>query len=43
MSEPMSTSSRFLLLSNALHGRGYLDHVEEEIRDFLGAVEKRRV
>jgi dipeptidase E len=35
----MSTSSRVLLISNStLHGRGYLDHVEQAIRDFLGPV-----
>src|SRR5947208_2467710 len=29
---------RVLLISNStLHGRGYLDHAEDEIRDFLGA------
>src|SRR2546430_13990514 len=29
---------RILLISNStIHGRGYLDHVEDEIRDFLGA------
>lgn len=35
----MSTSSsRVLLVSNStLHGRGYLDHVEQAIRGFLGA------
>jgi dipeptidase E len=28
---------RILLISNStIHGRGYLDHVEDEIRDFLG-------
>src|SRR4029077_11341498 len=28
---------RILLISNStIHGRGYLDHVEGEIRDFLG-------
>jgi len=30
--------SRLLLISNSTqHGRGYLDHVEQELRDFLGA------
>jgi dipeptidase E len=30
-------NSHILLVSNStLHGRGYLDHVEEEIRDLLG-------
>src|SRR6266550_3031399 len=30
--------ARILLISNStLYGRGYLDHVEEEIRNFLGA------
>ena len=29
--------SRLLLISNStVHGRGYLDHVEDEIRDFIG-------
>src|SRR5215475_4817894 len=29
--------SRLLLISNStVHGRGYLDHVESEIRDFIG-------
>ena len=30
-------NKRLLLISNStLHGSGYLDHVENEIRDFLG-------
>src|ERR1043165_3846647 len=30
-------NSRVLLISNStVHGRGYLDHVEEQIRSFLG-------
>lgn len=33
------TRKRLLLISNStLYGRGYLDHVEAEIRDFLGNV-----
>ena len=37
----MSASSRVLLISNStLHGRGYLDHAEKEIRDILGAARK---
>jgi len=33
----MKGSSRILLISNStVHGRGYLDHVEEEIKTFLG-------
>jgi len=33
----MKSSSRILLISNStVHGRGYLDHVEEEIKTFLG-------
>ena len=33
----MGISSRVLLISNStLHGHGYLDHVEQGIRDFLG-------
>jgi len=35
----MKSSSRILLISNStVHGRGYLDHVEEEIKTFLGGV-----
>jgi dipeptidase E len=34
----MISASQILLVSNStLHGRGYLDHVEEEIRDLLGS------
>jgi dipeptidase E len=34
----MKSPSRILLISNStVHGRGYLDHVEEEIRNFLGS------
>jgi len=33
----MAHDVRILLISNStLHGRGYLDHVEDEIRNFLG-------
>src|ERR1700730_4716575 len=33
----MKSRSRILLISNStVHGRGYLDHVQEEIRNFLG-------
>jgi dipeptidase E len=33
----MKSLSRVLLISNStVHGRGYLDHVEEQIRGFLG-------
>src|SRR5438128_7574584 len=33
----MKSSSRILLISNStVHGRGYLDHVEDEIKAFLG-------
>src|ERR1700719_1267725 len=33
----MNSDLRILLVSNStLHGRGYLDHVEDEIRDLLG-------
>ena len=32
---------RLLLISNStLHGSGYLDHAEAEIRDFLGDVKR---
>src|SRR5437868_4199534 len=34
----MGAESRILLISNStLYGRGYLDHVEEEIKSFLGS------
>src|SRR5438270_10757276 len=33
----MKSSSRILLISNStVHGRGYLDHVQEQIKTFLG-------
>jgi len=33
----MKSSSRILLISNStVHGRGYFDHVEEQIKTFLG-------
>ena len=36
----MKSSSRILLISNStVHGRGYLDHVEDEIKAFLGPAE----
>ena len=32
-----NNTKRLLLISNStLSGRGYLDHVEDEIKDFLG-------
>lgn len=35
----MNRRSRVLLISNStVHGRGYLDHVEDEIKNFLGPV-----
>ena len=38
----MKPTLRILLVSNStLHGRGYLDHVEEEIRDLLGGTARR--
>jgi dipeptidase E len=34
----LDSARRLLLISNStLHGRGYLDHVETEIRDFVGS------
>jgi dipeptidase E len=37
----MKSSSRILLISNStVHGRGYLDHVEEEIKTFLGGAQR---
>ncbi|HUS11195.1 MAG TPA: Type 1 glutamine amidotransferase-like domain-containing protein, partial [Pyrinomonadaceae bacterium] len=42
MSESHATRKRLLLISNStLHGSGYLDHAEQELRDVLG--ETRRV
>ena len=36
----MKTNKRLLLISNSTHfGRGYLDHVAEEILDFLGTIQ----
>lgn len=38
MSDPQSHAKRLLLISNStLHGSGYLDHAEEEIREALGS------
>jgi dipeptidase E len=38
---PEDNTKRVLLISNStLHGSGYLDHAESEIRDFLGAVKR---
>jgi dipeptidase E len=37
----VKSPSRILLISNStVHGRGYLDHIEEEIKTFLGDVKK---
>src|SRR4029453_6561089 len=37
----MSLDSRVLLISNStVYGRGYLDHVESEIRSFLGSAQR---
>jgi dipeptidase E len=41
MNNQSSGAPRILLISNStLHGSGYLDHAEGEIRDFLGAIKK---
>lgn len=41
MSRTESQNKRLLLISNStLHGSGYLDHAESEIRDFLGPVKR---
>jgi dipeptidase E len=41
MSEAESRDRRLLLISNStLHGGGYLDHAEEAITDFLGAISR---
>jgi dipeptidase E len=38
LSDPQSHAKRLLLISNStLHGSGYLDHAEAEIRDILGS------
>ena len=37
----MKPACHLLLISNStLHGRGYLDHVEEEIRNILGSARR---
>ena len=37
-------ASRILLISNStVYGRDYLDHVEEEMRSFLGRSETRLI
>ena len=37
----MNQHSRILLISNStVHGRGYLDHVQEQIKMFLGDARK---
>jgi dipeptidase E len=37
----MQSSARILLISNStVHGRGYLDHVQEQIKTFLGDARK---
>jgi dipeptidase E len=39
--EKQSEEGRLLLISNStLHGSGYLDHAEQELRDTLGAVKR---
>src|SRR5678815_5900445 len=36
----MKTNKRLLLISNSTHfGRGYLDHVADEMLDFLGTIQ----
>jgi dipeptidase E len=41
MAEVESQNKRLLLISNStLHGSGYLDHAEKEIRDFLGPIRR---
>lgn len=41
MSKVENGNKRLLLISNStLHGSGYLDHAEREIRDFLGAIHR---
>lgn len=41
MPEQHTEGKRLLLISNStLHGSGYLDHAEQEIRDVLGAIKR---
>jgi dipeptidase E len=41
MSPEQTENKRLLLISNStLHGSGYLDHAEQELRDFLGAIKR---
>ncbi|MGH9929463.1 MAG: dipeptidase PepE [Pyrinomonadaceae bacterium] len=41
MSEKQTGTKRLLLISNStLHGSGYLDHAEKELRDVLGATKR---
>ena len=41
MSESQTQEKRLLLISNStLHGSGYLDHAELEIRDVLGGIKR---
>jgi dipeptidase E len=41
MSDEQIQGKRLLLISNStLHGSGYLDHAEDELRDVLGATER---
>src|SRR5437899_6840008 len=36
-----NTAKKLLLISSSnVHGRGYLDHVESDIRDLLGSIRK---
>src|SRR6266550_5314043 len=41
MSPEQTENKRLLLISNStLHGSGYLDHAEQELRDFLRAIKR---
>ena len=41
MSEKPTQERRLLLISNStLHGSGYLDHAEHELRDALGGIKR---
>ncbi|HYU98866.1 MAG TPA: Type 1 glutamine amidotransferase-like domain-containing protein, partial [Pyrinomonadaceae bacterium] len=41
MSESQTQGKGLLLISNStLHGSGYLDHAEQEIREALGAIKR---
>lgn len=40
MSELVLQKRLLLISSSTIHGHGYLDHVEKEVRDFLGSARR---